>query len=65
MDLIWDGHSFLHSIILVTDYNYCLCLIFDLFYLSFARSRQTDMRRLERELYEVNLLRKQASDDQE
>ncbi|XP_020627121.1 protein KIAA0100-like isoform X2 [Orbicella faveolata] len=30
-----------------------------------VRSRQTDMRRLERELYEVNLLRKQASDNQE
>ena len=29
------------------------------------RSNYTEMRRLERELYEVNLLRKQAIDDQE
>ena len=31
----------------------------------YFRSNYTEMRRLERELYEVNLLRKQAIDDQE
>lgn len=36
-----------------------------LFVLLSFRSNHIDMRRLERELYEVNLLRKQAIDDQE
>ena len=47
---------------------FCISLFvyfFTCFLLFLVRSHHTEMRRLERELYEVNLLRKQAIDDQE